>query len=368
MDNINIIGNTMENELNIIEQLEKNLEDLVPIQGFGLCIEKRIDSINEGGADFIARVQYQDQRYKLAGEILLRKYMPVFKDKIFKLQSLVEQRQGTSGILVSPYLSKTKRDECKKAGINFIDLSGNVFIKIGGLYVEREGFPNRFPEQRNGRSLFSDKASLVLRTMMLDKIEAWGVRQLASKTALDPGFVSRLARQLEERNYAVRTGSKIRLREPKLILDDWTGEYHYKKNKEYRFFCMAESPEQIMDRIREMHIEDQRKYVLGFHAGASLVAPYAIFNEVHLYVDNHGDIDFFRKKLNLMESEQGANVILAIPYYKHSAFYQKQQVKGLRVASDIQLYLDLYHYPLRGLEQAEHIYEKRLKPLVTADG
>ena len=32
-------------------------------------------------------------------------------------------------------------------------------------------------------------------------------------------------------------------------------------------------------------------------------------NEVDVYVDNHGDIDFFRKKLNLTQSEQGANVI-----------------------------------------------------------
>ncbi|WP_290797209.1 hypothetical protein, partial [Halomonas sp.] len=161
----------MQNELKIIEQLEKNMEGLVPIQGFNLYIEDRIDSINNGASDFIARVQYQGQSYEMAGEILPRNYMPVFKDKIFKLKSLVEQRQGMSGILVSPYLSKNKRDECKKAGVNFIDLSGNVFIKIGGLYVEREGFPNRFPEKRNGRSLFSDKASLVLRTMMLEKLE-----------------------------------------------------------------------------------------------------------------------------------------------------------------------------------------------------
>jgi hypothetical protein len=30
----------------------------------------------------------------------------------------------------------------------------------------------------------------------------------------------------------------------------------------------------------------------------------------------------------------------------------------------IQLYLDLYNYPIRGLEQAEHLYERRLKKLI----
>jgi hypothetical protein len=34
------------------------------------------------------------------------------------------------------------------------------------------------------------------------------------------------------------------------------------------------------------------------------------------------------------------------------------------VVSDLQLYLDLHKFPIRGLEQAEHLYEKRLKQIV----
>jgi hypothetical protein len=74
-------------------------------------------------------------------------------------------------------------------------------------------------------------------------------------------------------------------------------------------------------------------------------------------------IDRFRKKLKLDEVKQGANVIILDPYYKNSVFYGLREVDGLLVVSDIQLYLDLYHYPIRGLEEAEHLYEKRLKNL-----
>ena len=42
-------------------------------------------------------------------------------------------------------------------------------------------------------------------------------------------------------------------------------------------------------------------------------------------------------------------------------FYGSREVKNFRVVSDIQLYLDLYGYPVRGREQAEHLYDKRLK-------
>jgi hypothetical protein len=66
--------------------------------------------------------------------------------------------------------------------------------------------------------------------------------------------------------------------------------------------------------------------------------------------------------------EQGANVILVSPYYRHSVFYDMQKINKLKVVSDIQLYLDLSHYPLRGLEQAEHLYEKRIKPMIERGG
>lgn len=352
--------------MKIIEQLKINLKDLIPIQEFCLDIDDKIDPDIAGGPDFLACVSYNNRKFELAGEILSQKYLPIFKDKIIKLKSYIEQRQGVSGLIVSPYLSKNRRIECKSQNINYIDLSGNVFIKLEGLYIEREGFPNLFPEQRKGRSPFSDKASLVIRAMMPEKEKSWGIRQLAGKVNLNPGFVSRLVKELEERNYVVRSNSKIKLLEPKFILSDWVKEYKYKKNQEYKFFCLAESPEQIIDRLRSLNIYDKRNYVLSFHAGASLIAPYAVFNEVHIYIKDHDDIKFFKENLSLMEAEQGANVIFAIPFYKNSAFYQKQKVKDLWVASDLQLYLDLYHYPLRGLEQAEYLYEKKLKPLIEA--
>jgi hypothetical protein len=66
----------------------------------------------------------------------------------------------------------------------------------------------------------------------------------------------------------------------------------------------------------------------------------------------------------LRRVEHGANLIFLLPYYKHSVFYGKQRIRRVWVVSDLQLYLDLHNYPIRGLEQAEHLYEKRLKPII----
>lgn len=58
---------------------------------------------------------------------------------------------------------------------------------------------------------------------------------------------------------------------------------------------------------------------------------------------------------------------IRVPYYRVSTFFGKRQVSGLWVASDVQLYLDLYDYPIRGRERAEHLYNRRLRPLLEAD-
>jgi len=261
---------------------------------------------------------------------------------------------------ISPEIAVGAAEGCAALG----DLSGNVFLEYEGLHIERIGFPNRFPEERRGRWPFSDKASLILRAMFSNKEKLWGVRELAQSVNLNPGFVSRMARELEKRNYVVRLNAKLKLRDPKSILEDWVREYDYKKNREVKFFCLGKSPDEIIDKVRDVDISGRVQYAFGLHAGANLAAPYAVYNEVHIYIPSRDSIEFFEKRLKLKEVQQGANVIFLLPYYKQSVFYDKQEIMGLWVVSDIQLYLDLYNYPIRGLEQAEHLYEKRLKELI----
>ena len=173
-----------------------------------------------------------------------------------------------------------------------------------------------------------------------------------------------MARELEQRNYISRIDSKIKMRNPKGILEDWVSAYDYRKNKEVRYFCLGKGPDEIIGKVSHVNISNRIQYALGLHAGASLVSPYAVYNEVHIYVQDQKDIKWFVEKLKLREAKEGANLIFLLPHYKHSVFYGRQKIKGLWVVSDLQLYLDLYNYPIRGREQADHIYEKRLKQII----
>ncbi len=317
-----------------------------------------------GHPDFRGSIRFRDQEFDIAGEVVSQNSSAIFKDKLGRLKAFASHENEIVPVVVAQYLSEGKREACKKAGINYIDLSGNVLLSFENLYIERVGFPNRFPEERRGRNPFSDKASLILRLLLSHKKRLWGIRELAGELDLDPGFVSRMARELENRNYAARVNSKLRIRNAKSILEDWVREYNYKKNRESRFFCLAKRPEEIIAKLSGAEIPSDIPYALGLQAGSSLISPYAVFDSVHIYVRDQQAINYFKKQLELEEARQGENVVLMLPYYKHSAFYGRQKAKNLWVVSDLQLYLDLYNYPIRGLEQAEHLFEKRLSSVI----
>lgn len=199
---------------------------------------------------------------------------------------------------------------------------------------------------------------------MLKKKKLWGVRELAKEIRLDPGYVSRMFSVLEELNYMVKINSKGKLKNRKSILEDWVHHYDYKKNEFIKYYCLAKSPQEIMNKLKKLNLSEKMKYALGFHAGGYLISPHAVFNEVHVYITDKKSLDLLEDQLNLKPVDQGANVIFVYPYYNHSVFYDKHKINELWVVSDIQLYLDLYKYPLRGVEQAEHLYDKRLKSLI----
>ena len=354
----------MKLEQKIKKELEGSLKELLSLEDLKINMVPSLRSNKADSPDLIVQARYGDLRFQLVIEVVAQSSLPVLKNKISRLKEMAKASDHAVPVLVAPYLSRQRQNICRDEGVCFIDLSGNVFIKFKSLYVERIGLPNKFPEERKGRGPFSDKASLILRSILKDGRHLWGVRELARRVHLDPGFVSRMARELENRNYITRINSKIKLRDPEGVLDDWVRNYNLNQNNKFSYFLMAKSSVDVLAKLRSLKIPSSVDYALSVQAGGNLVAPYAAFQEVHMYVSNQKALEYFEKRMNLRSAEQGANLILMLPYYKHSALHDSRIIDGLRVVSDIQLYLDLHGYPIRGLEQAEHLLDKKLKPLL----
>jgi len=343
-------------EQKVINKFRKYLKNLFPISDLKIIYE----SARSMEYDLAARIDYQGLHFNLIVEVVPYSNLPLLRNKIEKLKSSAFDECSVP-VIAAPYLSPEKQKLCRDNGIYFIDLSGNVYLVYRSFYVERVGFPNKFPENRQSRGPFSDKASLILRELMKNRERRWGIRELAQIINLDPGYVSRMAKSLEVAGYVSRIKGKLKIRSPKEILDDWARVYDLKKNKSFRFFCLAPGVESIIERFQSLQIPKEIKYAFGVQAGAALVSPHAVYKEVHLYVESKDCIAFFKHELDLKGSEQGSNIVLMLPHYKHSVFYDNQIIDGLNVVSNIQLYIDLFGYPVRGLEQAEFLYDKKLK-------
>lgn len=99
------------------------------------------------------------------------------------------------------------------------------------------------------------------------------------------------------------------------------------------------------------------QWALTLHAGASLVAPHAAWDKIHVFVDVPD-----ARALADVARRAGwplgdGNLVLMRPWYAQSVWFGVRQRAGLPIVSDLQLIVDLWHYPVRGYEQAEHLLE-----------
>ena len=73
---------------------------------------------------------------------------------------------------------------CRDMGVGFIDLSGNCLLSLEGLYIERNGYPNKFKKPREVQSFFSPKSSRVIRCLLSDPGRVWTLKGLAIETGV----------------------------------------------------------------------------------------------------------------------------------------------------------------------------------------
>ena len=175
-------------ESKLISQLKKEQKVLLPIPDLKLQFDKKQLEELPFRPDFQAQVEFKDSRFRIIGEVIAQNSSVIFNDKLLKLNAHLSDKTDLVPVVLARYLSPDRQRKCKEEGINFIDLSGNVFLSYGNLYIERVGFPNLFPERRKGRGPFSDKASLILRKLISEKDKIWGIRELAGAINLDPAL------------------------------------------------------------------------------------------------------------------------------------------------------------------------------------
>ena len=328
------------------------------------------DETSQPGLDFSGTLSLRGNRIHTVGEVKAIGEPWAIRSAIHRLGEHRAQNPEYLPLLVSEFIGPQGRALCKRYRIAYIDLSGNSYLEWGDVYIDkaREGASFRMPKR--AKSLFSDKASLVIRSALERLAQPQKVRELSRQLDLSPAWVSQVLRRLVSAGYAARVGDGTVVSRPLDLLADWAESYSFTRRNDSRsYFCEAPTPEQVIDRVASVPAPAVGRYALTLHAGASLVAPFSKYHEVHIYVESSGSRQetehMWIEALGLQPVEAGGNVYLTWPYYKEGAFYGSRKINGVWIASDIQLYIDLYNYPVRGREQAEYLMRTRLANLDT---
>jgi hypothetical protein len=277
-----------------------------------------------------------------------------------------------------PRATAEQRQRWRHRSENFIDLSGAVSLRLPGLFVDRTDLePARHTAPassgRNTRSPFGDRASLVVRVLLDDLRRTWTTTALATAAGVSAPTVSLVVEALRNANL-VRVGHHGRERaiavaNPVAVITEWARRYDWTRNAAVSFAAPIGVPERFLRRLPEVlgtlttealtrpaRVKRHRRWALTLQAGASLIAPHAQWETTHLYVDadETDDLVEIGERAGWYPSA-GGNLVLLLPNYRTSVWHGAFVKHGLPAVSQTQLILDLWNYPVRGREQAEHL-------------
>jgi len=260
-------------------------------------------------------------------------------------------------LVAAPYIGPEGQRLCREAGVGYVDLTGNAFLRFDGVLIDRRSSERPPRAKARLRRLFSPKSSRVARILLDHPNQEWTLARLASEASISVRTVHLVINALEEKDFVDKRRGAIRLAKPGPLLDLWAENYRFDQHRRQTFYTFVRSPRELAEKLAAEATRQRALLALTLHAGAALVAPFVRYTDVHAYVA--GDVERLAKALDLRPVETGGGIHLLTPN-DEGVFYGIQTIKGIPVVCNPQLYLDLVHYPARGREQADELRRQKL--------
>jgi len=304
-----------------------------------------------GGPDFQADLRIGDRSIKLLVEVKSNGQPRLARQAVYALKNWLADRPDTYGIFIAPYISQEAAAICQEEGIGYLDLAGNCHLSFDTVYIHQQSYPNSLAQRRDHRSLYSPKAERILRVLLTDPQHSWKTETLANAAGVSLGQVANVKKLLTDREWLLSEATGIRLSAPRALLDEWSQQYKFRRNKVNDYYAMAEVSE-IEYQLAEACQLKNINYALTGFSGAARLAPAVRYQRGMAYLD--GGLGDLVDTLGWKSVESGANISLLAPY-DEGVFYGTRDVNGVQVASPVQVYLDLQSYRGRGQEAAQAV-------------
>jgi hypothetical protein len=230
-------------------------------------------------------------------------------------------------------------------------------LEFGGLWFRVETPKRVYQERRILKSLFTPKASRVLRVLMLGPLRGHKTEDLAAAAGVSLALVSKVRKHLIDQALATADDDGLRLTDPGTLLADWLPSDDFEKRVESRDYSLldydaAKVAELLGERLDSLSISHAfTQWFAGW-----LRAPYTLPPMVSVYVEDFPEDSFLRSELGARRVSRHEGRLRLLKSSDHyGVTIGQQEVKGFKLVSDVQIYLDLAKAGLRGDEQANEL-------------
>jgi hypothetical protein len=351
-----------ENE--IISELESQ-ENLSPLMVDR--VEQLPSIIGNLDVDAVITFSIQDgPSFKAAVDLLRISTPKSISQKINVLANYASKlkKQKLVPMIIAPYISKKESKLLIDQGISWIDLSGNMLIKVPqSIYIERTGKTNKFPDTSPIKKIYEGISSLVCRALLLNPNGFTSLFEIVDfinnrNTTITIGTVSKVLKSLEEELIVSKSESKISLKNPEVLLDNLTEGYldYSKRKKDRKFRYDVESTKEL-----EAFFEDfQVDYAYcGFYAAKR--KNWGMTDQITIFIKSIQEVKkALKRNTTVVIPDEEFGQVTLIETKNPCVWFNVQEETFNNIIDDLELYLEMVNDKPRGPKIAKQLKERIL--------
>lgn len=214
-------------------------------------------------------------------------------------------------------------------------------------------------------NIYANQSSVILEWLLTEGLlhDEFSLREVARETSVSLGLVQRIFKILSFQGLlqinGIRTSKSFTFKKGAQLLENWINHYSIiKKCKMRTYHSGLQGRKEILETLAQSSLN--QKVTLALHTAADALG-YKNNNldSVELYINHPVELLQIQELLLLEPKEKGYEVLLIEPYYKNTLNQKQTEKNSLLITSPLLTYLDLYHFPLRGQEQADFLANRQ---------
>jgi arginine repressor len=270
-------------------------------------------------------------------------------------------------LIIVPYMSTQQSKVLQREGISWIDLSGNMVIRApSGIYIERTGKKNLFPDTSPIKKVFEGTSSLVSRALLLKKGPFRSLYEVvdfinARGGTITLATVSKVLRSLEEELLVTKSDAGITVTKLEKLLESLVEGYtnYTKRYKDKTYTFAVDAVTYDFDIIFYGGGEKVDYAMCGFYAAKC--KGLATTDRITIFVKSiNGAKKVFERSLVTIKPDAEFGQLDLIETKNPCVWFNLQKERDYSIVDDIELYLEMMVDTPRGPKVAEKLKERIL--------